>query len=245
MSETRKPLGLIGLGAFGQLAARHLAPHFAVRAYDPAPETAARAAALGVESVSLKEAAGAPVVVLSMPVQALEQVCEQIAPLLSEGALVLDVCSVKVRPMETMRRLLPPHIRLVGAHPLFGPESAHDGIAGHQIVLCPDNGGDLTPVRGFLEEKLGLRVCESTPEAHDRAMAVVQGLTHLVAKVLSRMNAEPQPFTTESFDLMMKSAALLKHDSDELFRAIEQMNPYAGAVRREFFDAARRLDESL
>ena len=247
--DGRTPLGLIGLGAFGQLAARHLAPHFTVRAYDPAPDAAMRAAALGVESVDLAKAAGCPVVVLAMPVQALEDVCRQIAPLLADGALVLDVCSVKVRPMQTMRTLLPPRVRVVGTHPLFGPESGREGVAGLQIVLCrdPDHGGpaDVACVRDFLSGRLGLQVFEATPEEHDRTMAVVQGLTHLVAKVLSRMNAANQPFTTLSFDLMMQSADMLRNDSDQLFRAIEQMNPYAGDVRRSFFDAARRLDESL
>lgn len=249
MNDARKVLGLIGLGAFGQLAARHLAPHFAIRAFDPAPDAATRAAALGLESVSLAEAASCPIVVLAMPVQALEQVCAEIAPHLREGALVLDVCSVKVRPMQTMRTLLPPHVRVVGTHPLFGPESARDDIAGLQIVLCrdPDHGGaeDVACVRDFVTDRLKLQAFEATPADHDRTMAVVQGLTHLVAKVLSRMNAEKQPFTTVSFDLMMKSADMLRNDSEQLFRAIEQMNPYAGEVRHKFFEAARKLDESL
>lgn len=245
MSEPRKTLGLFGLGAFGQLAAKHLAPHFDVRAYDPAPDAAARAKALGVEAADMAEAASADIVILAMPVQALEELCRQIAPLLREGALVMDVCSVKVKPMETMRAQLPAHVRLVGTHPLFGPESARDGVAGHQVVLTPAQGVDCAHVREFLTSKLALQVFESTPEDHDRAMAVVQGLTHLVAKVLLRVNAEPPPFTTQSFDLMMRSAGLLRHDSEQLFRAIEQMNPYAGEVRRQFFDAARKLDESL
>ena len=245
MSETGTELGLIGLGAFGQLAARYLAPHFTIRAYDPAPDAASRAASLGIEAAPIEQAAAAPVVVLAMPVQALEDVCARIAPMLRPGALVLDVCSVKIRPMQTMRELLPAHVRVLGTHPLFGPQSARDGVAGHQIVLCPDRSADADCVREFLTEKLGLRVSIATPDEHDRAMAVVQGLTHLVAKVLLRVNAEPPPFTTDSFDLMMRSAGLLRHDSEQLFRAIEQMNPYAGAVRREFFAAARKLDESL
>ncbi len=245
----RKTLGLFGLGAFGQLAARCLAPHFDVRAHDPAPDAAARAAELGVADVTLEDAAGCEIVVLAMPVQALEAVCAEIAPHLAEGALVLDVCSVKVQPMAVMRKALPPHVQVIGTHPLFGPESARGGVEGLQIVLCPDPEHDgesrVDCVRDFLAGTLKLNVFEASPADHDRTMAVVQGLTHLVAKVLSRMNAEAQPFTTMSFDLMMQSAALLRHDSEQLFRAIEQMNPYAGDVRRRFFDAARKLDESL
>ena len=44
MSHLPPTLGLIGFGAFGRLMAAHLAPHLALRVYDPAP-AAMRAAA--------------------------------------------------------------------------------------------------------------------------------------------------------------------------------------------------------
>lgn len=41
-------LGIVGFGAFGQLAALHLARHFEITAYDPSPEVANVAKQLGV-----------------------------------------------------------------------------------------------------------------------------------------------------------------------------------------------------
>ena len=50
-----KTLGILGLGAFGQLAVKHLAPHFKVAAYDPSPQAAAYAKKNNIAFTSLEE----------------------------------------------------------------------------------------------------------------------------------------------------------------------------------------------
>lgn len=74
---------------------------------------------------------------------------------------------------------------------------------------------------------------------------MVQGLTHLIAKVLVQMEPLPARMTTRSFDLVMQGVAMVRHDAPEVFEAIERSNPYAREVRRRFFDLASRLDAEL
>lgn len=81
----------------------------------------------------------------------------------------------------------------------------------------------------------------TTPEDHDREAAVVQGLTHLIAKVLLGMGPLPTRMTTESFDLLSEAISMVQDDAPEVFEAIEKANPYAETVRRQFFDLAARL----
>ncbi|RZJ87441.1 MAG: prephenate dehydrogenase/arogenate dehydrogenase family protein, partial [Brevundimonas sp.] len=83
---SRPRLGLIGYGAFGRLAAQRLSPHFEVVAYDPAG---------GDATATLAEVAACPIVVLAVPVHAVDETVAAIAPLVRPGALVLDVGSVK------------------------------------------------------------------------------------------------------------------------------------------------------
>lgn len=64
-----KTLAIIGLGAFGQLMARHLQPHFQLLAHDPSPSVAAFAQAQSVPLVTLAEAARADYVVIATPVE--------------------------------------------------------------------------------------------------------------------------------------------------------------------------------
>tara|TARA_R110000868_G_scaffold51823_2_gene163824 strand:+ start:8199 stop:8969 length:771 start_codon:yes stop_codon:yes gene_type:complete len=240
VGNKRKQIGLIGLGAFGRFAAGHLAPHFDILGHDPAAPSLA-----GIRPVTLREAASCPVVVLAVPVQALAQTCRDIAAFLPEGALVLDVASVKVEPMRVMREALPAHVRIIGTHPLFGPQSAAKGLTGQSIVICPDAGVDASCVVALCGETLGLDVHLSDPDTHDRAMADVQALTHLVSRVIAALDIPPPPYSTRSYDLLRQATDLVRDDSDELFQAIEQLNPYAAALRKRFFEAARAFDGRL
>lgn len=240
MPDGRPAIGLIGLGAFGQLAARHLAPHADLTGHDPhAPMPD------GVQAATLAEAAAQPVVILAVPVQALGEVAAAIAPHIQPGALVIDVASVKLEPMRILRETLPAGTRILGTHPLFGPQSAAQGVAGQSIVLCPEPGVDPECAASFLRERLALDVHLSDADTHDRTMASVQALTHLVSKVITDLDLPPAPYTTRSFELLAEAARLVSQDSDALFRAIERHNPHAADLRRRFFEAARALDKRL
>jgi len=229
--NSRPLIGMIGFGAFGHLAARHLRPHFRLCAYDPALQPG--------------PCAEMHVVMLAMPVKRLEESVEAISPYLKSGSLVVDVGSVKMIPAEIMRCGLPEHVEIVATHPLFGPQSARDGISGLKIAICPIRGDRGWRVAAFLRKRFGLNVVMTTPEAHDREAAMVQGLTHLIAKVLVQMEPMPTRMTTRSFDLLVQAIAMVRDDEPEVFQAIERSNPYSRQVRRRFFDLASALDAEL
>lgn len=243
MTDAARPpsptLGLIGFGAFGRLVARALGERFAVLAHDPAFPVGALAE--GARGVPLAEAAGCPIVVLATPVGTLAQVVAEVGPHLRSGTLVLDVGSVKVEPAAVMLAGLPPHVDIVATHPLFGPQSARNGLSGLKVAVCPVRGGRAPCVAAVLES-LGLQVFVTTPEEHDREAALAQGLTHLIAKVLVQMEPLPTRMTTRSFDLVMQAVEMVRDDAPEVFAAIEHANPYAREVRRRFIALASELD---
>jgi len=126
-------IGIIGLGQFGRFAAAHLAPYFDVVAYDPiVPEESLAQVQLG----TLADAAACEFVLVCVPVLALQDTLNAIGPYLQTGACVLDVCSVKIAPMQWLEEELPPDVDYLGTHPLFGPRSAGNELEGHQVVLC-------------------------------------------------------------------------------------------------------------
>jgi prephenate dehydrogenase len=53
------------------------------------------------------------------------------------GTTVLDTCSVKSHPAAVMGRLLGPDVSALATHPMFGPDSAGNGLAGLPMVMCP------------------------------------------------------------------------------------------------------------
>nr|WP_245586688.1 prephenate dehydrogenase [Pleomorphomonas oryzae] len=233
-------MGLIGFGAFGQLIAEHLRAYFPILVYDIAPD-AARAAALDASIVSLEVAAACPVVILAVPVSEMHGVAVRLAPHLTPGALVLDVGSVKVEPATIMLETLPDHVDIVATHPLFGPVSARAGLRGARIAICPLRGRRFR-VAAFCR-RLGLDVIMTTPEQHDRDAAEVQGLTHLVASLLLKMDLHPTRLTTASFELMMSAVDMVRNDAPEVRHAILAANPYAGDVLRRFKSLTSALDD--
>jgi prephenate dehydrogenase len=238
-------IGIIGFGAFGRLMAEHLRYHSPLCIHDPAFRAGSDAGMANVTLAGLDEAARCPVVILAMPVNRLAEAIGAIRPHLTPGVLVLDICSVKVMPAAILLRELPDYVDVVATHPLFGPQSARNGIAGLKIAVCSLRGRQGPRVAAFLRKLLRLKVIMTTPEAHDREAALVQGVTHLIAKVLVQMEPLPSRMTTRSFDLLMQAVEMVRHDAPEVFQAIEHLNPYSRQVRRDFFDRAAALDNEL
>jgi prephenate dehydrogenase len=237
-------IGLVGFGAFGRLLAQHLAPHARLRIHDPHQLVPADPAGRIVQ-VDAHGAAACDIVVLAVPVDQLHDTIADLRPHLKPGVVVLDVGSVKLGPVETMRALLPDHVEIIGTHPLFGPQSARNGIKGLKIALCPIRGESWRRIAAFLRRMLELDVIVTTPDAHDRDMALVQGLTHLVAKILVRMEPMPNRLTTRSFELLMQATEMVRHDAAGVFLAIERANPHAQAVRERFFTLAEEMRRAL
>lgn len=235
-----KSLGIIGFGEFGRLAAAHLADRFAVGVHD-AHRPAAQIEDAGFRSLPLDEAAAGEVVVLAVPVQAMEEVIARIAPMVRPGATVLDVASVKMLPSRWMARHLPETVHAVPTHPLFGPQSvARDGLEGRQLVICPLRGEQHLKV-ARLGEEMGMRVRITTAEEHDREMAYVQGLTHLIGRTLTAMRIPDEMLKTQTYQHLIDMTELIGRDSFELFAAIETLNPFAREVTEDFVARATDL----
>ncbi|WP_419900464.1 prephenate dehydrogenase/arogenate dehydrogenase family protein [Roseomonas sp. USHLN139] len=230
----RPQIGLIGLGAFGAFCLPHLERLGPVLGHDPARP----------DSAPLAEAASRPVVILAVPVARLAEAARAIAPHLRPGALVIEVCSIKTHPLAVLRAALPAHVELLGTHPLFGPQSGRDGIEGLRMVLCP--GGAPSPrarLAARMLRRLGLAVVSMTPEEHDRQMAWVQGLTHLVARLVSGLEMPALPHTTASFDHLIRATAMVSQDSEALFRTITEDNPFVAEVKAQLLEKATALFE--
>jgi prephenate dehydrogenase len=240
MTSSEKSLGLIGFGQFGELAAKHLSRHFNVVVTDEAADAQARAAQLGLQFGTLEAAAVCDIVIVAVPVRVMPQVFAGIAPHLKPQALVIDVGSVKTLPSQWMTEMLPPHVDLVATHPLFGPQSARNGLDGLRLVVCPIRGDRFETVAAF-GRSLGLIVTVTTAEEHDREMAYVQALTHLIGRSLVNLGIPDEQLKTPSYQHLLELCALIGGDTFELFSAIQTLNPYAAEVAESFVTQARSL----
>ena len=84
----KESLGLIGVGAFGTLAAKHLAPHFDLVLHDAAVDVSALARDLNACAGDLGAAAACDIIVLAVPVQKMRQALFDFAESVPYGAQV-------------------------------------------------------------------------------------------------------------------------------------------------------------
>lgn len=238
-------IGVIGFGRFGALTARYLARDYAVRVYSGS-RSAAAIKAVGAAKASLAEVCAQPYLVLCVPISAMQGTLSQIAPLVSPGAVVMDVCSVKTYPIEWMRALLPDHVGILGTHPMFGPDSAADTLEGRKMVLCNVTTPDEVygKIQAYLAGK-GLDLIEATPEAHDRQIAVSLSLTHFIGRSLAEFGADKLPIDTEGYRRLTYTLEVVEHDTWQLFQDMHHFNPYAREAREAFMAAMQRIDGKL
>jgi len=240
--NTKPTLSLLGYGRLGRFLAPILQKDFDLWICDP--KVKAEDMEGTYRLVSFTEAACAEIILLAVPMCAMEEVCLQLAPLLSSGQLVMDTCSVKMHPMAVMRQAFPEGVEIIGTHPLFGPDSGREGLTGLKIVLCPFSPRFLDPVRSYLQG-LGLRVLMASPEEHDQAMADTQCLFHLMARAIQEMNINLSEIATPGPEKLFRDFAILQKDTRQLFIDLQTLNPFAEARRKEFIRILEKMDADL
>ncbi|MFA7276594.1 MAG: prephenate dehydrogenase [Pseudobdellovibrionaceae bacterium] len=245
MNMTKQTCGIIGVGAFGEFMLKFVTPYFNVRVYDAYLPLDEIAATYNLDVVSFEDVCRSDIVVLAVPVGELEKTVAAMVPFLRAGQLVMDLCSVKCKPVEILKRLLPENVDAISLHPLFGPQSGKNGIGGLNVTVC-NVAGDRAPcVVSFLQKNLGLKTFETTPENHDREMAYVQGLTHMIARVFVRLDVPEIHQQTKTYALLNDMVELVRYDSEELFLAIQRDNPFVKDTTDKFFEAVKILEDKL
>ena len=133
--------------------------------------------------------AGADLVVLAMPVGAMETVALEIGPYLAKGATVTDVGSVKRAVVDAVGPHLPDHVDFIPGHPLAGTEHSgpRSGFAelfeNRFTILVPDENADAEAVARLTRfwEGMGAKVETMEVDHHDLVLAVTSHTPHLIA----------------------------------------------------------------
>lgn len=131
----------------------------------------------------------ADLVVLCVPVGAMDSVAQDIAPYLKAGAVVSDVGSVKRAVIDAVAPHLPDNVHFVPAHPLAGTE--HSGPTSgfaelfddRWCIIVPDLCDDDAVVAKLaaLWRGMGSNVDKMDADHHDLVLAVTSHTPHLIA----------------------------------------------------------------
>ena len=200
MTEVIYPrLAVIGCGLIGSSlihAARGAGVVGTVAVADASSAVRDRVAQLGLAdevTADPAQAAGdADLVVLAVPVMAMESVAAAMAGALKPGATVSDVGSVKGQVSEVLQRALPDGVFIVPGHPIAGTEQSGPDAGFAELfdkrwtILTPLPRQDdpyLEAVQQLADfwTALGANVDRMDDRHHDLVLAVTSHLPHLIA----------------------------------------------------------------
>lgn len=131
----------------------------------------------------------ADLIIVSVPVGSSGEVAQQIAPNLKSGAILTDVGSTKASVIAQMAPHVPSGVHFIPGHPLAGTEKSGPdaGFAGlFRDRWCiftplPDTDADALEKLKAFWVALGSRIDEMDAEHHDKVLAIVSHLPHIIA----------------------------------------------------------------
>ena len=142
-----------------------------------------------VTDTAAEAVADADLVVLAVPVGAMEAVARDIGPHLKPGATVTDVGSVKRAVVEAVKPHLAENVHFIPGHPLAGTE--HSGpysgfpelFENRWCILLPDADTDADALDRLtrLWKSMGANVDTMEVDHHDLVLAVTSHCPHLIA----------------------------------------------------------------
>lgn len=176
-------------------------------------------------TVDAEPLADADIVMLALPVSALCDVLERLAPFFRPRHLLMDLTSVKLLPMALMREFHTGPV--IGTHPLFGPNPRSEElrtvlVAGRQASLAVRNKAE------NLFTSIGSSVFWASAREHDRGVAFAQSLNFAMsAAFFSTIARHPEctPFLTPSFRRHMEAARTHLTQDAAMFCEFTSRNP--------------------
>lgn len=147
----------------------------------------------------------ADLVILSTPVESIPRLAKLIVPFLKKETFLTDVGSVKKRIVTEIEPLVKEKFHFVGSHPMTGSEERGVEFADPYLfenalcIVTPTQGNTEKEIR-IIEEFwhfLGSYTLRLSPEKHDRMVAFVSHLPHLIATSLVGLLGEKRKSSPE------------------------------------------------
>ena len=182
-------------------------------------------------------------ILVSVPIRSTLDVIRSVGPACRRDALLFDVTSTKIEPIQTMCDTS--NCNVIGTHPMFGPSV--NTLQEQRIVLVPGRTHPGSDWESWLRTSLrarGLTILEASAEEHDRSMSIVQVLTHFSTEVLglamSRLSVpveETLKFASPVYLIELLMTARHFCQSGDLYGAIHMANPNRKAIVEAFQDS--------
>jgi len=188
--------------------------------------------------------------VLAAPVQTLERLLPAVWAAAAPDAVITDVGSTKATIVEAAERLGAGRpLAFVGSHPMAGSEQSGYGVAradlftGATVIVTPTESTEPRAAKGVTVfwESLGAHVAVLDPRTHDRVVAAISHLPHLVAYALVEAAARAEPSALDFAARGFKDTTRIAASDPDVWREIFLDN--RPALRQSLAAFRAALDE--
>lgn len=197
---------------------------------------------LDTKLTNTKLAARSDVIIVSVPIDATRNVIKKIVRYVRKDAVLMDLTSVKIKPVFEMLKC---RGEVVGLHPMF-PDTAP--MTGQTVLLCPARGTKWLSWIKKLFKKEGVNMKTLTSREHDKKMAEAQSLVHFAdivfgdtLKTLKKPVRKVLEYTSASSDLKIGLAARLLAQDPNLYGNIQIENPNTEKTIAKYLRSAEKL----
>jgi len=264
-------IAIVGVGLLGgSLAAafKQQSGDYKVVGYNHNPgavEEGIKRGFIDTAAPSIEEAAAAAdIIFICVPVGHIPEYAVRAAKSAKPGAIITDVGSTKRTIVEEVEPHVPGGVHFIGGHPMAGSEKTGVAAANPALfknahyLLTPTQKTDMAAYKKLhsMLTSIGANVVAIEPEKHDRAVAVVSHLPHMLAAVLMNLASSE---TNETENILMLAAGGFKDTTriaagsprmwidicldnrEAILYAIDKMNGMLSSLREEIDAADRAL----
>jgi len=232
-----KNIGIIGFGRFGKLLHKILKEDFKVMIFDKKSNIKQRS---DFEKITLCDA-----LFFCVPISSLESTVKEYFKYIKKGSTILDVASVKVEPVKILKKYFSTGFDIIPTHPMFGPDSAKDGLKYAVIAFCPVKKSKAYIFWKLYFKKKKFKVVEMTPEKHDLITASGMAFTHFIGEVMKKMEIKSSPLDTKTFKMLLDIKKAVSENGEELFYDIQKNNSYTVKMRSDLKKAVSAIEKKI
>lgn len=169
-------------------------------------------------------------VIPAVPIAHMAEVIKRISPSLKKGSILMDVCSVKVYPVDIMKNRLPSEVQIIATHPMFGPgtvEKLNGDLEGLRIVMenVRTKGSCYADVQNGFRNK-GFEIIEMKAEDHDRFAAEFHFTAHVISALIKKIGLTRSPIDTRSVESLFDFVEMVQTDDISLLQEMYEYNPF-------------------
>lgn len=240
-----KQIGIIGTGRFGMVLEsifKNIIPNAKIKFFSRSqlPDS--------VRLFTFKEVISCDLIIPAVPIHSFEEVIKNIANQINSHAIIMDVCSVKMYPVQILKKYLAKDITIIASHPLFGPGTIkhRNGDTTDLKWVVSFISGDKDKYKQIVSflKKAHFKVITMSPDKHDQHMAQSQLISHIMAKILTELPFTKTPVDTKTTELLHEFLTMIQLDK-RLLKDIFTYNSYCKEVLEKFMKTSNTINKFL